>query len=175
VCDVINLCLDVKCNVILWFRVSLGIKIEAELVGFPDLVEVHFVDGRRLAVSLLLGRSVEQKVFWFEIYRIWLNFMFRFFTKEKLFYIKCYNSRNGSNYFKFVICWIYHVITYQITRISYKALEFMLIHFYLIEHYLLSFILSNTFLSFWRPETLTLFRFVDLFLNPQNNDTYSTD
>ena len=53
--------------------------------------------------------------------------------------------------------------------------SFMLIHFYLIEHYLLSFIFSNTFLSFWRPETLTLFRFADLFSDPQNNNTYSTN
>ncbi len=130
VCDVINLCLDIKCNVILWFRVSLRIKIEAELVGFPDLVEVHFVDGRRLAVSLLLERSVEQKVFWFEISRIWLNFMFRFSIKEKLFYTKYYRSRNGSVCLKLVICWIYHdqhVIEHQITIISYKAFEFILL------------------------------------------------
>jgi hypothetical protein len=46
----------------------------------------------------------------------------------------------------------------------------MLIHFY--NRTLLSFLLSNTSLSFWHPITLTLLPFVELLLNPQNNNTH---
>jgi hypothetical protein len=68
-----------------------------------------------------------------------------------------------------------YMSSYHKLNMSSKHNSYMLIHFYLIEHCLLSFILSNAFLSFWRPETLTLFRFTDLLLNPQNNNTYLTN
>ena len=46
--------LDVERDVILGLGVTLRVEVEAEAVAFADLVEVHLVDGRRLAERLVL-------------------------------------------------------------------------------------------------------------------------